>query len=125
MSLVDEQDSFLDDVSMLLRKAKELGFKRTAGELFRSEEQQAIYVKQGKSKVSHSRHQDKLAIDLNFFKDGVYLPSLGAVKARDILRPLGEWWESINPKNVWGGNFDRDWTKEDNFKDVPHFERRP
>lgn len=46
---------------------------------------------------SLSLHPDKLAIDLNLFKDGHYLSSTEA------HRPLGEWWESIG--GTWGGRF--------------------
>ena len=123
MGLVTEQDAFLDDVAKLLVESKRLGFQRTAGEMLRTEEQQAIYVKTGKSKTMNSLHLKKLAVDLNFFKGGVWINGLPAIKARDILAPLGKFWESLNPKNRWGGNFDRDWTKEDAFKDVPHFQR--
>ena len=35
-----------------------------------------------------------------------------------ILAPLGEYWESLHPKNRWGGNFS-------NLVDCPHFERVP
>ena len=126
MKLVDEQDAFLTDVAKLLIESSRLGFKRTSGELLRTQEQQDIYLhsKPPKTQVAHSQHQDKLAIDLNFFKDDIYINGLSANKAIEILKPLGIFWESLNLKNRWGGNFDRDWNKIDNFKDVPHFERR-
>ena len=34
----------------------------------------------------------------------------------EILAPLGAYWESLHPKNRWGGNFS-------NLVDCPHFER--
>jgi len=33
------------------------------------------------------------------------------------LTPVGEYWQSLNPKNQWGGFWK-------SFKDVPHFERK-
>ena len=41
----------------------------------------------------------------------------------EILEPLGRFWESLDKKNRWGGNFDKDFTLPDPFKDVGHFER--
>lgn len=110
MSLVAEQAAFLIDVTKLVSKATELGFVVTGGELFRTIEQQEIYVKTGRSKTMNSIHLKRCAIDLNFFKDGKLTYD------RELLQPVGDYWESLNPKNSWGGN----WRS---FKDVPHFQR--
>jgi hypothetical protein len=32
------------------------------------------------------------------------------------LTPIGKYWESLHPKNQWGGFWK-------SFKDVPHFQR--
>lgn len=110
MSAVAEQAAFLLDACKLIGYATEQGFVVTGGELFRTAEQQQIYVKTGRSKTFDSDHLKRLAIDLNFFKNGEL------VYDREQLRPLGVFWESLHQKNRWGGNFK-------NFKDVPHFER--
>jgi len=112
MSLMQEQAAFLKDVVKLLNKAYELGFEITGGELFRTAEQQQIYVKTGRSTTMNSNHLRRCAIDLNIFKDGVLTYDV------NVIRPLGEYWKSLNPKNDWGGFWK-------SFKDVPHFERRP
>jgi hypothetical protein len=59
-----------------------------------------------------SIHLKRCAIDLNFFKDGKIIWS------KEILSPLGAYWETLHPKNRWGGNFS-------NLVDCPHFERVP
>jgi hypothetical protein len=110
MSLSDEQAAFLLDACNLIRYATEQGFKVTGGEVFRTAEQQAIYVQTGRSKTLNSNHLKRLAIDLNFFKDGLIIWDKG------ILAPLGAYWETLNPKNRWGGNFK-------SLVDCPHFER--
>ena len=110
MSLVKEQAAFLKDVVKLLAKAEELGFVVTGGELYRTPEQQQIYVKTGRSKTMNSIHLKRCAIDLNFFKDGKL-----TYDAR-LLQPLGDYWESLDARNQWGGNWK-------SFKDVPHFQR--
>lgn len=110
MSLVADQWAFLQDVCKLIEKAKELGFVVTGGELFRTVEQQQIHFKAGRSKTMNSVHMKRCAIDFNFFKDGKL------VWDKATIAPLGEYWESLNSKNRWGGNFR-------SLVDVPHFER--
>lgn len=110
MSLVTEQAAFLLDVCKLIQTANKLGFVVTGGELYRTPEQQQIYVKTGRSQTLKSNHLRRLAIDLNFFVDGKLCYDI------EKLRPIGEFWQSLNPKNSWGGFWK-------SFKDVPHFER--
>jgi len=109
-TLVAEQAAFLLDVSRLIQFGAEEGWVITGGELWRSPEQQAIYVKNGRSKTMQSNHLRRCAIDLNFFWGGAL------VWDRELIRPIGNYWESLSNQNRWGGNFK-------GFVDVPHFER--
>ena len=111
MALVPEQAAFLKDVADLIQWATACGWVVTGGELYRTLEQQKLYVRAGRSKTMASNHLRRLAIDLNFFKDGKLIYDVA------MLKPVGDFWESLNPKNRWGGNWKT-------FKDVPHFERR-
>jgi hypothetical protein len=108
--LMQHQSLFLLDFCSLIKFAVEKGFTVTAGELLRPPEMQKNYVETGRSKTLDSNHCKKLAGDLNFFLEGKYITD------REVLRPIGEYWESLSSLNRWGGNFK-------NFKDVPHFER--
>ena len=110
MSLVTEQSKFLLDVCKLINYATEQGWVVTGGELHRSVEQQQIHVNAGRSKTMNSQHLKRCAIDLNFFKDGVLTWN------REKLAAIGLYWEGLDPKNRWGGNFKT-------LVDVPHFER--
>lgn len=83
MSLMQEQAAFLLDACKLIQHATELGFVVTGGELARTPEQQAIYVKTGRSKTLNSIHLKRCAIDLNFFKDGQIIWD------KQTLAPLG------------------------------------
>ncbi len=114
--LVREQSVFLLHVCELVRKAGELGFSASAGELYRTPEQQALHVRNGRSTTMASQHLKRLAIDLNFFRDA---PDGRPLLVSDVetLRPIGQFWEGLDAANRWGGN----WTT---FKDTPHFERR-
>jgi len=117
MTMVNEQHAFLQDVAKLLQEAEKQGFMVSGGELFRTPDQQAIYLKTGRSKTMASKHLQRLAIDLNLF---VKKADGSAALTYDILtlKPLGDFWEKLSPgKNSWGGNWN-------SFKDVPHFERR-
>lgn len=130
MSLVKEQWEFLKDVVKLIKYVEEKGWIVTGGELWRPPEMQRIYVKTGRSKTMDSYHLKRLAIDLNFFKpiqEGEkykYEQTIVVVDGKyyvltwdyDDIKPFGEYWESLDKKNRWGGNFK-------SFKDVPHFER--
>jgi len=116
MSLVDEQDLFLQHVAKLIDKAQELGLVISAGEMFRTVEQQKVHIKAGRSKTMNSQHLKRLAIDLNFF---IREPSgkLTLTYDHEAVRQLGAFWERLDDANRWGGN----WSS---FKDTPHFERR-
>ena len=110
MSLNTEQAAFLLDACKLIEEATLMGFTVTGGELSRTPEQQAIYFKTGRSKTMQSNHLKRCAIDLNFFKNGKIIWD------KATIAPLGAYWESLHPKNRWGGNFS-------NLVDCPHFER--
>ena len=115
MSLVNEQAAFLHDVMKLIQFSTEQAFVVTGGELYRPVEMQEIYVRSGRSKTMNSRHLKRCAIDLNFFlqQDGKLQLTYDLV----LLKKIGDYWEGLNSKNSWGGNWN-------SFKDVPHFERR-
>ena len=115
MGLWDERVAFQKDVRKLTDYVESLGYEVIWEEVKRPIEMQAIYFKTGKSKTMNSKHLDGLAIDMVFKKNG---------KVIWYLEEAGRFWESLSPKNRWGGNFDRDWTKRDKFVDGPHFERR-
>ncbi len=111
MSLVSEQAAFLLDVTKLINFATDEGWVVTGGELWRTLEQQALHLKNGKSKTMASQHLKRLAIDLNFFWQGKVIWDAG------LIKPIGVYWESLNPRNKWGGHFKT-------FVDAPHFERQ-
>ena len=110
MSLVNEQYAFLLDMCKLVQYAQSIGFKMTAGELYRTPEQQEIYMKTGRSQTMDSLHLKRLAVDFNIFKDDKLCYD------KKVLAPLGAYWESLHPMNSWGGNGRK-------LVDTPHFSR--
>lgn len=110
MSLREKQSFFVTLVAQLIQEAYRQGFELTFGETYRSPEEAARLAKLGKG-IAKSLHTQRLAIDLNLFKDGVYLSS------SESHRPLGEWWCRQHKACRWGGTFSR--------KDGNHYELNP
>lgn len=86
MTLRQRQSLFVKKVALLILFAYEQGYELTFGD---------AYATTGHKQ--NSFHYQKLAIDLNLFKDGKYLTST------ESHRPLGEFWESLG--GSWGGRF--------------------
>jgi hypothetical protein len=98
MTLREKQSLFALLVALLICEADRRGFRVTFGEAYRSPEEAARLAKAGKG-IAQSLHTQRLAIDLNLFKDGKYLSSTEA------HRPLGEFWEQQHELCRWGGRF--------------------
>jgi len=110
MTLSGQQQEFSKYVGQLLAWIyTHPGWGVTLGEAFRTQHQQEEYFLTGKSKTMNSTHLQRLAIDLNFFVDGVY-----KTDTKDY-KELGEYWKNLSPKCKWGGDFKT-------LKDGNHFE---
>jgi hypothetical protein len=97
MTLRQKQSKFARMVADLILKAYELGYEITLGDAYRDPRLHGgVGLKKG---YGHSKscHKIRLAIDLNLFKDGVFLDK------SDDHKILGEWWESQG--GTWGGRF--------------------
>lgn len=105
----EHQWEFLKDVARLVVYSESVGIHLTGGELFRTKEQQEIHLENGSSWTKHSKHQDRLAIDFNYFVNSKLTYNFSQIKI------LGKYWESLNELNRWGGFFRN--------MDTPHFER--
>lgn len=116
MNLEKEQYYFLRDVGLLLDYISHSKFEATFGEAFRTQEQADIYAKEGKG-IHDSLHCKRLAIDLNFFVNGEYTFSGYG------LQEFGNYWESLDKNNRWGGYFTTKYGGHIN--DPNHFERKP
>ena len=99
-TLGQKQERFAKWVPRLIDKAHELGFTVRLGDAYRDPR---AFGKLGQRIAygnAFSCHKVKLAIDLNLFKDGVYL------ETTEAHRVLGEWWEALAPDHCWGGRFE-------------------
>lgn len=95
MSLLQEE--FAQAAAKLIQKAAELGYGVTLGDAYRTPEQATMNA-QNHVGVANSLHCDRLAIDINLFKDGQYITDDTGHK------DLGAWWKTLGPRYKWGGD---------------------
>ena len=126
MTLGEKQRLFIRCFAQWLPWALSKGYEFTWGEAFRSDEQAEINAIGEKSRetvakllqgnfptlaaairnngkangIRRTAHGNRLALDLNAFKNGVYLTQT------EDWRELGEHWESLHSLCRWGGRHD-------------------
>lgn len=88
MTLREKQSVFVRKVALLILFAYERGYELSFGD---------AWAKSGHRR--NSLHYSRLAIDLNLFRNGVFLQST------EDHRGLGEFWESLGEECCWGGRF--------------------
>ena len=98
LSLREKQSFFVYLLSYLIQYAYNQGYELTLGAAYRtpSEAEALATAKKG---IKRSLHTERLAIDLNLFKDGKWL------KKTSDHRELGAYWEGLDPLCSWGGHF--------------------
>ncbi len=104
LTLFEKQALFTMLVADLIQHAHGQGWQLTFGEAYRTPEQAALNAQKGIG-IARSLHTDRLAIDFNLFKGGVYQT------VTEAYRPLGEYWEAQSQlpayQCCWGGRFTR------------------
>lgn len=112
-TLREDQAHFAEMVAKLIIKANIVSTPVVVLEWYRDIERQRYLVSIGRSKTMNSKHILGLAVDLCFIED---LLDDGIMNwTADKYRHLGIYWESLDDKNRWGGNWKT-------FVDAPHFE---
>ena len=97
VSLGSKQRRFTLLVADLIQWAYDHGYELTLGDAYRDPRVHGDMGEKQSYSGANSNHKQRLAIDLNLFKDGVYL-----TRTEDH-EPLGVYWESIG--GSWGGRF--------------------
>ena len=118
ITLAQAQHTFLLNLARLINYGASIGLTLSGGELYRTAEQQALYLQRGLTRATHSRHQDRLACDLNVFVAGQYQRQVSA------YAPLGRYWQGLHPLNRWGGDWNGNRLPDEGFVDANHFEMR-
>lgn len=97
LTLGEKQRKLVRMIADLIIFAYDQGYELTLGDAYRDPRLHgAMGTKMGYGHPK-SNHKQRLAIDLNLFKDGKYLAST------EDHRFLGEKWESMG--GCWGGRF--------------------
>jgi hypothetical protein len=100
LKLGKRQELFSSLIPSLLTKAFDLGFQVRIGDVYRDPRAHGEMGEQGPYGSPTSNHKNKCAVDLNLFKDGVYLTTTADHKE------LGEWWDTQHELTRWGGAYD-------------------
>lgn len=110
-TLRQKQSRFARMMVQLLNYAHSLGYEITFGDFYRDPKVHGAVGEKKSYSSANSLHKDRLAGDLNLFKDGKYL-----TETTDH-EPLGVYWESIG--GAWGGRF-----KDGNHYSLEHEGRK-
>jgi hypothetical protein len=102
MTLGEKQREFSFHVAMLIQHIYAMGYQVSFGDTFRDPRAFGEQSVKGPYGRSRSAHKNRLAIDLNLFVDGTYVPHTGA------HRQFGEYWKALHRDNKWGGDFRRE-----------------
>lgn len=93
----EKQSQFAVMAAKLILQAVSMGYEVTLGDAFRDPRLHGdLGVKKGYG-AARSYHKRRLAIDLNLFREGIFLQDTEA------HQKLGEWWESQG--GTWGGRW--------------------
>jgi hypothetical protein len=98
--LGEKQRLFTKLVGQLIDWSYANGYELTFGDAYRSPEQARLNAQAG-SGIANSLHTQRLAIDLNLFRAGIYLTDSAA------YAPLGAFWKTLDPAAAWGGDFSK------------------
>lgn len=96
----ERQSRFAAMAARLILRAIEMGYEVTLGDAYRDTRLHGYFGQQRGYGAAKSYHKLRLAIDLNLFKDGVYLQDTEA------YQPLGSWWRDVEG-GTWGGDFSK------------------
>lgn len=97
--LGDKQRLFARLVPRLIDQAHSMGFEVQLGDVFRDPRAFGAIGEMKAYGHPSSAHKQHLAIDLNLYRDNVYLTDT------EDHRQLGEWWEQQHALCRWGGRF--------------------
>ena len=117
MKLSELQSIFAVNVAKLILFINEQGHTCRFGEAWRTPEQAKWNAERGIG-IVNSLHCDRLAVDLLLSKDGVWITT------REPYIPFGQYWESLNSLNRWGGDFNNNEIEDKGDGDPNHFETR-
>jgi hypothetical protein len=110
MTLGDAQREFAVHIAYLIQHIDAMGYSVTFGDAYRDPRSHKPMGEKGPYGQAFSAHKQRLAVDLNLFDErDRYVKDI-----TPAYTDIGEYWESMDDQNVWGGR----------FSDPNHFSRR-
>ena len=97
MTLGQKQRQFTRMIGLLIEYAYQQGYELTVGDAYRDPRVHGAVGEKKSYSSANSLHKERLAVDFNLFKNGVWLQ-----KTEDFTQ-LGQYWESLG--GTWGGRF--------------------
>jgi len=100
-TLGNTQRKFALTLAKFIVWVNEQGYEVTFGDAYRDPRVFGLMGtrKPGSYGSSKSNHKQRLAVDLNLFRNGKWLP-----RTEDHAE-IGEYWKSMEPECAWGGDF--------------------
>ena len=103
MTLSEHQQEFALHFAYLVMHINSVpGYTCTHGDLYRSPKAFGGMGEKGPYGRNKSAHKNRLAGDLNLFKDGKWITERGP------FEQFGAYWKAMDDLNRWGGDFDFD-----------------
>ena len=99
MTLSEHQQEFALHLAYLIQHISAAGYTCTFGDAYRSPKAFGGMGEKAPYGRWTSAHKQRLAVDLNLFRHGVYLEDT------EHHRPIGEYWKALHELNRWGGDF--------------------
>lgn len=99
MTLGAKQRLFTHLVAQLINYAYEQGYELTFGDAYRDPRAHGVMGSKLSYSEANSSHKERLAVDLNLFKNGTYL------QRTEDHEFLGAYWKTLHPLCRWGGDF--------------------
>lgn len=117
LNLRQKQSLFAYLMAKLILHAFSIGYEVTMGEAWRSEAEALRLAGTGAGQ-KRSLHIDRLAVDLNLFKKGIWL-----TRSEDH-KLLGAYWKTLHPLCRWGGDFKPPTRPDGNHYSIEHEGRK-
>ncbi len=102
MTLSEHQQEFALHIGYLLQHIDAAGYACTFGDAYRSPRAFGGMGEKGPYGRYTSAHKQRLAVDLNLFKNGRWITERGP------FEQFGAYWKAMHILNRWGGDFDFD-----------------
>lgn len=97
--LAVKQRKFVKNIGLLIAHAYNRGYELSLGDGYRDPRAFGYIGEKKNYGSANSNHKVRLAQDFNLFIEGIWM------KKTEDFTDMGEYWESLDKENTWGGRF--------------------